>query len=246
MWRFLLLFLPVLSAAGMTAQEAFEKGMQAEAALSPRDAILWFRQADALEPNQPKTLQRISRQLSDLTPLTENRDEKRRLAAEALVYAKRALELDPKSAEIALSVAICYGKLGLYSDTRTKVENSRLVKTYAEKALALDPNYDWAHHVLGRWHYEVNQLGATKRLLVRLIYGALPDASLETAVFHLNRSVELAPDVLAHHIELGFAQLAAGRKSEARQLLAHGVSLPSREIYDEPAKARAREALANL
>jgi hypothetical protein len=26
------------------------------------------------------------------------------------------------------------------------------VKEEAERALALDPNYAWAHHVIGRWH----------------------------------------------------------------------------------------------
>ena len=39
-----------------------------------------------------------------------------------------------------------------------------------EKAVALDPDYDWAHHVLGRWHYEVAELGGTKRLVVRLFF----------------------------------------------------------------------------
>jgi tetratricopeptide (TPR) repeat protein len=223
-----------------------KQGLAAEAKLDPRTALVFFRQADAAKPNDPVILQKISQQLSDSTAIAATKEEKQRLATEALGYAQRALALAPKNAVNVLSVAICYGKLALYAGTRVKVENSRLVKRYADEALALDPNSDWAHHVIGRWHYEVATLGLADRLALRLVYGGLPPASLDEAVAQFKRAVELAPAQPSHHIELAFALLAAGRKADARREFQLGLDLPALEIHDAGAKDRARAALAKL
>jgi tetratricopeptide (TPR) repeat protein len=172
--------------------------------------------------------------------------ERKTQAEQALAYARRAVELAPENAVNVLSLAICYGKMGVYGDTRAKIDYSRLVKIEAERAAALDPNYDWAQHVLGRWHYEVADLGVAKRFFVRLIYGGLPAASFEEAIRRLERAVALAPNRVPHHLELGFAFLAAGRVADARASFARGLALPSTELYDESSKQRAREALARF
>jgi predicted Zn-dependent protease len=64
---------------------------------------------------------------------------KKNQAIKALAYAKRAVALQPENAVNVLSLAICYGKMAVFSDTRAKIEFSRLVKLDAERALALDP-----------------------------------------------------------------------------------------------------------
>lgn len=218
----------------------------AEARLDARSALELLLQADAARPNDPAILHRISRQYSDLTfDLTEPAAQLR-LCEQALAYAKRAYELAPRDSVHALALAICYAKIGFYSDTRTKIENSRLVKAYAEQALALDPNNDFAHHVLGQWHYEVASVGAAKRFLVKLVYGELPAASTAEGVRHLRRAVELDPKNSAHHAELGLALLAHGERGEAERELTTALALPRGIKYDEDAQRRARRALERL
>jgi tetratricopeptide (TPR) repeat protein len=237
----------VLAAPRARAAEAgtlVPAALAAEAARDTRRALELFLAADAARPNDAFILQKISRQYSDSTVDTPDVSAKQRLVETALTYAMRSSALEPDNAVYVLSLAICHGKLGLYGDTRTKIENARLVKKYAERSLELDPAYDWACHVLGRWHYEVAELGMTKRLLVRLIFGGLPAASPATAVTLLQRAVALAPENPAHHIELGFACAANGRLDLARRSWAEGLALPSREKHDEETKRRARQALA--
>ena len=241
--RLVLLFTLVLSAAANESDALVEAGLAAEAAHDTARALELFLAADQARPNDAFILQKISRQYSDSTIDTPDLDEKRRRIEQALAYARRSFELEPDNAVYALSVAICHGKLGLYSSVRGRVESARDVKTYAERALELDPRYDWACHVLGRWHHEVASLGATQRWLVKLIFGGLPDASPATAVALLRRAVELAPTNPSHHIELGFAYLAARRADLARAAWTAGLSLPSVEKHDDEAKQRARKAL---
>lgn len=218
----------------------------AEARFDSRAALGLFQRAAAARPGDAFIQQKLARQFSDLTLETADVAEKNRLCTEALAHAKRATALRPDDAVNVLSLAICYGKLATYADTRTKLEYSRHVKEHAERALALAPAYDYAHHVLGRWHYEVATLGATTRFFVRLIYGGLPPASTAEAVRRLQRATELSPHLPAHQVELGFALLADGQREPARRAFEQALALPKREKYDDEAWLRARAALAKL
>ena len=221
-------------------------GLAAEARFDSKTALASFLQADAAHPNNAFILRKISRQYSDLTIDTNDVAEKKRLCIESLEYGKRAVELQPDNAVNVLSLAICYGKLGLYSDVRTRIEYSRLVRDNAERALKLNPDYDYAHHVLGRWHYEVASLGAAKRMLVKLIYGGLPPASTAEAIRHLQRAVELSPQLPSHRVELGFALLADGQQDAAREMFEQALKMRVQEKHEAEALGRARAALAKL
>lgn len=228
------------------AEALVQEALAAEARLDSRAALRLFLLADTARANDALILQKIARQYSDLVLVQPSIGEKKNYAQTALDYSQRAVALNPKDAVNVLSLAVCHGKLAVYSDTRTKVQYFRLVREEAELALALDPNYAWAHHVLGRWHYESAALGATSRFFVRLFYGGLPPASYDEGVRQLQRATELEPDELNHWLELGFAHAAAGQPEPARQSWTRGLAMPARGVHDEPAKLRAREALAKL
>jgi tetratricopeptide (TPR) repeat protein len=243
----LLLTAGTLRAASATdVTQLLSEARAAETKLDSRRALELYVAADKANPNDAAILQKIARQYSDLIVELTTDEDRRHYAQTALDYSLRAVALAPTNPEAVLSVAISHGKLGIYSDTKTKIQYSRLVKEEAERALALDPKYAWAHHVLGRWHYEVATLGFATRFVVRIIYGGLPAASTAEAVRHLQRAVELEPGELAHQLELGFALAADGQKEAARTQFTKGLALPSREKHDESAKARARSALAKL
>ena len=239
-----LLLCSVLSAA--TADDLVRDALAAEGRLDSAGALQLFLQADAARPNDAFILQKIATQYSDQVPEQATTAAKKDFATRALGYAQRSVELEPNNAVNVLSLAICHGRLALVSDTRTRVEYSRLVKDETERALLLDPNYAWAHHVLGRWNYEVASFGPAARFFVRLFYGGLPGASAEEGVNHLRRATELEPLELNHWLELGFAYEATGRKAEARACWERGLAMPERGKNDAPAKIRAREALAAL
>ncbi len=222
------------------------KALAAESRFDAKTALEFFLQADAARPNDPFILQKIARQYSDLTFDLTDLAEQKRYCGKALAYAQHAYQLAPEDAQNVLALAIGYAKIGFYSDTRTKIENSRFVKDYAEQALALNANNDFAHHVLGQWHYEVASVGTAKRLLVKLIYGGLPPASIAEGVKHLRRAVELAPEIPAHHAELGLALIADGQPEAGQRELRKALELPRRLKYDDETKRRAREALEKL
>lgn len=235
-----------LSMSAATVAELLDAGAAAEASLDSAQALELYLLADVAQPGDVHILQKIARQYSDLVLDQKSDAERQRYAGAALDYSRRAEELDPRDPVSVLSLAISYGKLAASSDTRAKVRYSRLVKQEAEQALALDPGYAWAHHILGRWHREVAALGPAARGLVWVLYGGLPGASPAESVSHLQRAVELEPGELNHHLELGFALAAVGRIAEARRAWTHGLAMPSVGKHDESAKREAREAMVRL
>lgn len=220
-----------------------EEARAAEVRFDVPSALEIYRKIDALQPNNPVILQKISKQLSDGSEDVKDPRQRKKQVEEALVYSQRALALAPHNPVYLLSMAVCYGKLTAFADNQTKINYSRLVKRYAEEALAADPTYDWAHHVLGRWNYEIAQVGGPARAAARLLYGGLPAGSCAEAIKHLEKAVELNGAVPAHHIELGFAYLSCGDKTRATTQFEQGIALPSLEKHDEANKARARALL---
>lgn len=242
-----ILIMAVSLVTGLQAAEAdalVQAAQVAEAAQESRKALELLQQADRARPNDSLILQKIARQYSDLVIDQPDNEEKKRYTQTALDYSLRAVALNPKDPVNVLSLAVCHGKLALYSDTRTKVQYSRLVREEAERALALDPNYAWAHHVLGRWHYEVASVSGTAKFFAGMLYGGLPDASFEEGIRHLRQATELEPTELNHFLELGFAYAAAKQPAIAKVHWEHGLAMPSRGKHDELAKQRVREALA--
>ena len=247
MLRTTLAFLSLLTALpAASVEEMLRDAQAAEAKLDSTRALALYQQADAVKPNDAFILFKIAKQYSDLVPDQPADAAKKEFAQHGLDYAQRALVLEPTNAVYMLSLAICHGHLATVSDVRTKVEYSRLIKEEAERSLQLDLNYAWAHHVLGRWHYEVASLGVTARFFARLLYGGIPPALPEEGVVQLQRATALEPDELNHWIDLGFAYAATGRKTEARASWEHGLAMPDLGTYDATSKKRAREALAGL
>lgn len=234
------------SLGAATADDLVRAALAAEARLDSAGALQLFLQADAAKPNDAFILQKIATQYSDQVPEQTNDAAKREFATHALEYAQRSVALEPANAVNVLSLAICHGHLAQVCDTRTRVEYSRLIKEEAGRALQLDPNYAWAHHVLGRWHYEVASFGPVPRFFARVLYGGIPPASAEEGVNQLRRATELEPGELNHWVDLGFAYAATGRKAEARATWEKSLAMPNRGKHDPAAKLRAKDALANL
>lgn len=239
-----MLLLACLSVLTAATDDTVQAALDAERRIDPERALELFDQAARARPDDAFLQQKLAKQYSDLVPLQSTPDARRQFALSALSHAQRAVALQPDSAVNVASLAICHGHLALVSSTREKVTYSRSIKEECERALQLDPDYAWAHHLLGRWHLEVAAFGGTARFFARILYGGLPAASNEEAYRHLKRATELAPRELNHWIELGFAAAATGRPDEARACWERGIALPRASTHDDEAKARARAALA--
>lgn len=234
------------SACDGSAAAAMARGDAADVELKTRESLAAYLEAERLGCKDATVLRKISREYTLEMVDTPSKDERRALGEKGLAYAQRAIAIDPDDAEAQLAVGICYGRLAPLLDNKTKISYSKLVKEHVERALQLDPSLDYGYHVLGAWNYEVAGLNLVLRILAKLIYGGVPSASYEDAVKDFKKAVELAPQRVSHHVELGRAYAALGQKELARAELNKGLALPNREKGDPATKERGREALSKL
>jgi len=179
------------------------------------------------------------------TPLKP--EEKRRLNAIAVDYAKRAVALGPNDPDAQLAVAISYGKLQPLEGNWDKIQASHIIKDAADKVVKLDPHNDLGWHVLGRWHQGVADVSAARRALAQVIYGeVLPQSTYEEAAKCFQKAIELNPNRLMHYIELGRVYAQMGRTEDARRLITKGLSMQDTEKDDPETKREGQDVLAKL
>jgi tetratricopeptide (TPR) repeat protein len=233
-------------ALAQSADEWLKRADQLENAGQTREALAALMEADKLRPDRPEILIRIAKQHGDLMTETKDRAQRRTAAATALALSRKALELDPKSGDAHLAVAISLGKKTEFMGNREKIEVSREIRKHAESALKLNPRCDYAHHMLGRWHQELADVGGATRALARVIYGGLPKASFDDAVKHFERARALRPDRLIHEIEHGRTLAMMERDAEARSILTAALEKPNRDKDDAEAKERGKATLREI
>jgi tetratricopeptide (TPR) repeat protein len=221
-------------------------GDAALARLDLRAAVAAFRAAVGVAPASYEAAWKLARALADSATLSQDRQEQEKLCTEAEGFARKAVLLDPAGAQGHDCLAIALGKLALFEGGKRKVELSKEVKAEAEKALERDPNDDLALHVLAIWNRELVQLNWFLRQAAQVLYGRLPQASLDAAIADLKRASELRPDVIPHHVEFGITLEAARRWPEARAELEKALALPTGWVTDDYYRGLARTHLARV
>jgi len=207
------------------------------------EALALFEQAAQFTPDDPAILLRISQQCDSLIPQAKSPAEAQAFATRALDLAKKAVALAPDNPKAHLALAVAYGRLTDFVDNRTKIEYSRYIKDEAAETIQLDPNEDYAYHVLGRWNYGVATLSPVLKLMARYIYGGLPDASLEDAVRDFKKAIAIAPQRIIHHHELARAYVALGQLDDARKEWQTELNLTPEDHESEQDQAEARSNL---
>ena len=239
-----LTFVP--SAPAQSVADLVARGDALDASQQTAKALALYLEAEKVRPDDPDLLIKIATQYGE--SMVDASDEAAEKAAgeKALSYALRAVQLDPELSDAHLAVAICYGRLLDFMPAREKVEYSRKVKVYTEKAIDLDPSSDYAWHMLGRWHRAVANTNPFLKGFVKVVYGGLPSASVDEAADSLRKAAELRHDRVSHHVELGLTYLDLGRTEDAKKAIQRGLALPNEERDDPETKARGRQALEEL
>jgi tetratricopeptide (TPR) repeat protein len=240
-----------LLVAGSTgeASERIALGDAAYARFDNEAALARYLEAVELDPDEPEALWRAARAHADVGKALEARDKREAKAAyqrgEGL--ARRAVERAPDSANAHFALALCVGRLALFAGGKTKIRLSKEVRIEAERAIALDPLHDGAHHLMGRWHYAIARLGWLLKAFAEIIYGGVPpDASLEAAAEHFARAIEIDDRKPVHRLEYARVLLKLGHRERARDELRRCVELTPVLWDDAESQAEAARLLEEL
>jgi tetratricopeptide (TPR) repeat protein len=242
----------VLTASAAAAQNtdiasALAEGGEAVARFDLNKAITAYQTALKIDPNNYDANWKSARAYADKATLgPENPGEQKKLCVEAAHFAREAVRLNPDDSKGHVYLAIAVGKLALYEGGKRKVELSNEVKREAEKAAKINPKEDLAYHVLGIWYREMAELNWMLKEFAEFLYGKFAPASLDQALSNLRKATELAPNVVAHHVELGITLADARQWIEADKELERAMSMPKAWVTDDHYKALAKQTLERV
>jgi tetratricopeptide (TPR) repeat protein len=163
-------------------------------------------------------------------------------------YAERAIRADSSKADGHYVLAMVLGRLSRTKGSKERVRYAKVIYDEAAKAIAINPNHDNAHHVLGAWNAEVKRLSGFQKFFAKTLFGGgfMDKANWPDAVSHLQRAVEINPQHIYHRLELAEVYTDLGQYSKAREQLQAIATLPVYDVLDPQYKKDAAAFLEDI
>jgi tetratricopeptide (TPR) repeat protein len=228
-------------------------GDDATTAVQPEVALRHFQAALALDSTSYEANWKAARAIADVAKQIEGNADSLKKRRDSLYtvgrnYAERAIRADSLGADGHYALAMVLGRLSRTKGSKERVRYAKLIFDEASRAVALNPNHDGAHHVLGAWNAEVKRLSAIQRFFAKALFGGgfMSVANWDDAVMHLERAVALNPEHIYHRLELAEVYTDLGRYSKAREQLTVIPTLPIRDVLDAQYKEDAAALLADI
>ncbi len=164
----------------------------------------------------------------------------------AILLAERAVAIRPSGIDGLYWHGVAVGRRAMNAAPGYAAELAQIVYDDAHAILDADPSHGGAHNMLGKLNYEIMSLSRIERFIARTFMGndALDDTSWENAERHLRRAVELWPDFVLFHFDLGQLHRRRDRREETIRELAHVLALEAVHPTDVGLQDRARTLLA--
>ena len=214
----------------------------------PQEALEGYARALAAEPANYEALWKASRAEVDLAESLPKGAAQDSLMTAARLHAEAAVAANPGNAEGHFSLARAVGRKALTVGVMDRIRFAKIVRAEALEALKDDSTHPGALHVLGVWNAEIMRVNGLARAFAKSFLGAgvFGLASWDEAQRLLEHAVEVDPDRIVHHLDLGAIYADRGNREKAREQFEWIASAPVRDYNDPLYKRQAAERLKKL
>ncbi len=248
----LILFVWVFFVAGimpLMAQDIptlLKEGVQLERSQKEIEALEKYKLVLSQEPTNITALIRAAELSTMLAAFNEKDTKSKQLfLSSAGAYAVRAYSANPKNADAAYVMSLTQAKLAdIQPDNKKLIECVRNSKIYADEALAINPTHAKANFTVGKWHMEMANLNMVKKAAVKLMYGGLPEGSIDSAIVFLEKARTHDPYFVNTYLELAKIYDQLHQPTKVIEVLTKMVKLPTRKTEDILLKAAGAKMLA--
>jgi tetratricopeptide (TPR) repeat protein len=209
-------------------------------------ALEAYLKAFELDSNNYEAAWKVSRAYVDIGETLQG-DKRAEYYKNSEFYARKATKIDSQGSKGHLYLSIALGRVALDAGAKARIKLSKEIKKEVDLAIKYDPNDDIAHHVLGRWNRKLANLSWIEKGFANIFLGGVPkEASDENAVKSFQRAIELKPNHIHHHLELGITYEMMDLEDKAREEYQKCLDLPKGASKDDRYKQEAKEFLENL
>jgi len=203
-------------------------------------SIKQYRSACLMDSNSFEAFWKLGRSLN-LKGETAEEDSQLVIFEEARDAERHALSLKEDDADAHFQLARALGKIALFKGIFKSASLAKEVRRECQRALEIDSLHDGAWHILGRWHREVSK----KPKILRVPMG-LGAANKNDALAFMKKAVEINPENIHHHLEMGNTYRRYKMPEPARREYEKCLELTVRGPLDEKYRDEAKKMLAEM
>jgi tetratricopeptide (TPR) repeat protein len=207
-------------------------------------ALKKYTEAQKVKPTDLHVLYKCSELYSRIGVRETNTSNRDQNYKSSLAFAQMAYKYYPLSDDANVAMSMALGRLALTRSGKEKVSTVKEIKTYADNAIRINPKNFKAWHIIGKWHYEVSNLGFLEKAAIKLIYGGLPNSSFSESVKAYEKVKELNPYFGSNYFELAKAYHKLNDNVSAEKNLKYVIAMPNYTEEDPIVKTKATELLS--
>lgn len=246
----LICFVCILSLSVMADNDAASQIAQGDSlydSLDNNGALEHYVAALQIDSMNYEANWKASRAFTDVGETIEDDDERAEFYLKGSKLARKAVEIDSTGAKAHLYLSIALGRVALDAGAKERIKLSKEIKKEVDLSIKYDPSDDIAYHVLGRWNRKLSNLSWIESGFADIFLGGVPeDASDENAVAAFKKAIEIKPNHINHHLELGITYEMMDLEEEAKKEFQICLDLPISDSSDPKYKTQATEYLEDL
>jgi tetratricopeptide (TPR) repeat protein len=158
-------------------------------------------------------------------------------------FARRAVSSDPEGFEGYLYLSEALAKLLAHAPFDKVYKFIYEIRETAMKAIEISPGEAKPYFIMGVWHRKITRAPWYQKVLARAFFGRLPETDMKSAVFFLEKAVELDPTRVKYHYELAMTYMMMGDRGSAASELRKAAACEPAHRWDEETIRSARELL---
>ena len=218
-----------------------------ERALKEDSALLKYKSILAADSGNIVALLKVSLLNASFGSRQSTVPAKLELYNNAKYYADKALLIDSTNCDANYARGLA--ALDLSS---IETENKKLVIllreafAFANRSIKYNSNHGKSNFLMGIWNFNIVNTAWTKKAAVKVLYGGIPDASIENAILYMDKCKTSEPYFVLNFLELAKAYKFNNNPSKAIEILNLLVKLPNRTPDDAMWKAEGKKILSEM
>lgn len=218
-----------------------------ERALKEDSALLKYKEVLATNPNNLQALVKSSLLISAAGARQTNKAVQKEDYEAAKMFGDKALVADSNSVDAMYAKGLSILKMSqVEQENKKKAALIKEAHSYAAKALIITPTHGKSNFLLGKWNFDLVTTAWTKKAAVSVLYGGMPDASIENALLYMENCRGAEPYFVENFLELAKAYKFNNNPSKAIEVLTQLVKLPNRTADDKAWKDEGKKMLNEM
>lgn len=246
----LLLFFFVVCAGKSFSQDInvlLKQAVNYERVLKEDSAILKYKEVLSTSAGNVQALIKISILTLAAGARQADKQVQKQYFETSKSYADKALAVDSNNVDAIYAKGFALFKMiGTEQENKKVVTLEKEVYVCAAKALAINPNHGRANFLMGKWNIDLVTAAWAKKAALNVLYGGIPDASIENALLYMEKCRTTEPYFLQNFLELAKAYKFNNNPSKTIEVLNQLVKLPYRTADDKGWKEEAKKILSEL